>query len=376
MKRAIIVVIDSMGIGALDDAPLYNDSLTCNTIVNTANAAGGLNLPNMQKLGLGNLADIKGVQPVENPIGQYGIMKMKSKGKDTTTGHWEIAGLILEEPFKTYKEFPPELIDEFVKETECGGILGNCAASGTAIIEELNEEHNRTKFPIVYTSADSVFQIACNIDLIPLETLYGWCEKARKILDNGWGISRVIARPYCVIDGKPSRLSGSRRDYSTPPPSKTLLNKILDCGKNVYSIGKIEDIFVKSGITKSVHTSSNAEGLKLTTEAVKNKPYDLIFTNLVDTDMLFGHRRNPKGYANALEEIDRELAKIMWLMGKEDVLIITADHGCDPTAEGTDHTRERVPVLIYGKELKPLNLGVLPSFNFVSNFVSKWLELC
>jgi len=255
MKRAIIIVIDSMGIGALPDAQEYGDSLSCNTLVNTANAVGGLNLPNMEKLGLGNLAQIKGVSAVENPIGQYGIMKMQSKGKDTTTGHWEIAGLTLDEPFKTYAQFPQELINEFIEKTGCKGILGNHPASGTAIIQELNEEHQKTKFPIIYTSADSVFQIACDIDLIEINTLYKWCEEARKILDKGWGISRVIARPYKVENGKPTRISGLRRDYSTPPPSKTLLNRIMDCGKNVYAIGKIEDIFVKSGITKSVHTS-------------------------------------------------------------------------------------------------------------------------
>ncbi len=371
-RRAIIIVIDSMGVGALDDCAQYNDDATCNTLCNMAYAAGGLKVPILEKMGLGNIAPVRGVEPVDSPIASYGILKMKSKGKDTTTGHWEIAGIVLDEPFKTYKEFPQSLIEEFITKTGCTGILGNYAASGTKIIEDLHEKHRETKYPIIYTSADSVFQIAVDIDIIPLETLYKWCEIARKILDKGWGISRVIARPYQIIDGKPTRIGKFRRDLSTPPPEGTLLDVIEHAGGKVLGVGKIEDIFVKKGVTQAIHTGSNLEGLEATLEAL-DKNYSLIFTNLVDTDMLYGHRRDPKGYAEAIEEIDNYLDKILKKLGEDDMLIITADHGCDPTAAGTDHTREQVPVIIYGKNIKPEEIGVRDSFTYISDRVKKWL---
>lgn len=391
MKRAIIIVIDSMGIGAMADCEEYQDGKDCNTLCNIAKSVGGLNLPNMQKLGLGNLADIEGVSPIERPIAQYGIMEEKSKGKDTTTGHWELMGLILDEPFKTYPDgFPPELNKKFIEQTGCEGILGNYPASGTAIIEALHEEHSKTKFPIVYTSADSVYQIAVDVDVVPLKTLYSWCKIARKILDDGgYMVSRVIARPYKMIDGKPTRVSADRRDYSVPPTKPTLLNEVVKDDGIVVGIGKIEDIFVKSGITHAIHTATNTQGLDLTLEAVKNTldlgkikiaehskniNKSVIFTNLVDTDMLFGHRNDIKGYANALEQIDLELPKIINSLGEDDLLIITADHGCDPCASGTDHTREKVPVLVYHKNLEPKSLGNLPSFDFVANTTRNWLK--
>ena len=376
MKRAAIIVIDSMGIGAIEDALEYGDDLTCNTLCNLAQVTGGLNVPNFEKLGLGNIKDIKGVKKTDKPLAKYGIMKMKSKGKDTTTGHWEIAGLVLENPFKTYKEFPPEIIDEFIKQTGCKGILGNIPASGTKIIEQLHEEHEKTKFPIIYTSADSVFQIAVDIDIIPLEMLYGWCKIARKILDDGkWGISRVIARPYQIIDGKPTRIGKFRHDYSVPPPEPTLLNNVVGCGKKVLSIGKIKDIFVNSGISEAIPTGSNKEGLEATLKSIKEKKWDLIFTNLVDTDMLYGHRRDAQGYKGAIEQIDLYLGEILPSLDEDDLLIITADHGCDPTFRGTDHTREMVPVLVYNKNLKGENIGTLPSFTYVSDIVKNWLEI-
>lgn len=376
MKRAAIIVIDSMGIGAIEDACDYGDDLTCNTLCNLAKKEGGLNVPNFEKLGLGNIKDIEGVKKTDTPEAKYGIMKMKSKGKDTTTGHWEIAGLVLKHPFRTYEKFPPEIINEFIKQTGCKGILGNIPASGTKIIEDMHKEHEKTKFPIVYTSADSVFQVAVDIDIIPLETLYDWCKIARKILDDGnWGVSRVIARPYQIIEGKPTRIGKFRHDYSVPPPEPTLLNKVQDAGKKVLSIGKIKDIFVNSGISEAIPTGSNKEGLEATVKSLKEKKWDLIFTNLVDTDMLYGHRRDSYGYKCAIEQIDSYLSEIISSLDSDDLLIITADHGCDPTFTGTDHTREMVPVLVYNKNMRGENIGTLPSFTYVSDIVKNWLEI-
>ena len=386
MKRAIIMVIDSMGIGAMPDCREFGDIPECNTLKNVCEFNDGLKVPVMESMGLGNIQNFKGIKSTEAPIGQYGTMVEKSKGKDTTTGHWEIAGLVSEKPFATFPEgFPDELIEKFVKETGCGGVLANCPASGTAIIEKLNEEHHRTKFPIVYTSADSVFQIALDTDLIPLETLYEWCLIARRILDEGgYNVSRVIARPYKIIDGKPTRISKDRRDYSMVP-SRTVLNEIKEEGGRVIGIGKIEDIFSKSGITHAIHTGSNKEGLELTLKAIKGEleldkmaysdyeekesKFDLIFTNLVDTDMLYGHRNDAKGYGKAIEEVDEYLAKILPEMKEEDVLFVTADHGCDPTVPGTDHTREMVPLLIFGRSVKPKNLGKIIGFDYIADYV-------
>ena len=391
MKRAIVMVIDSMGIGAMPDCRDFGDVPECNTLRNVCAFNNGLYVPNMEKMGLGNIQDFEGISKVSSPVAQYGTMVEKSKGKDTTTGHWEIAGLVSEKPFATFPEgFPKELIDKFISETNCGGILANIPASGTAIIEKLNDEHHKTKFPIVYTSADSVFQIALDTDMIPLETLYKWCEIARKILDDGgYNVSRVIARPYKVIDGKPTRISKDRRDYSMVP-SHTLLDDIKDGGGKVIGIGKIEDIFSKSGITHAIHTGSNKEGLELTLQAVKGEldlpkmaysDYkdvksdigDFIFTNLVDTDMLFGHRNDAQGYGNAIEEIDRYLTPITEAMTDDDLLIITADHGCDPTVEGTDHTREKVPVLVYNKKLSGKDLGVISGFDYIAKIIKDWI---
>lgn len=376
-KRAIIIVIDSMGIGAMDDAVEFNDDNTVNTLCNLAKKAGGLNVPNFEKMGLGNIKDIEGVKKELNPVAQFGIMKPKSKGKDTTTGHWEIAGLVLEHPFKTYEKFDDKIINEFIKETGCKGILGNYPASGTKIIQDLNEEHQKTKFPIIYTSADSVFQIAADIDLIDIETLYNWCKIARKILDEGhYGISRVIARPYRIIDNQPTRISSLRHDFSVCPPKDTLLNIIEKEGGKTFAIGKIKDIFTGSGITKSVPTGGNKEGLDVTLDAVKNKKdFSLIFTNLVDTDMLYGHRRDYIGYKKAIEEIDTYLDKFILNTDENDLLIITADHGCDPTFKGSDHTREYVPLIIYNKNIEPKNLGVRDSFCYVSERIKDWLQL-
>lgn len=390
MKRAIIIVIDSMGIGAMPDCQEYNDVFECNTLKNVAEFCGGLKLPNLEKLGLGNIQECCGISRIPNPIGQYGTMAEKSKGKDTTTGHWEIAGLVLDQPFATFPHgFDNELIHEFIEKTGCVAILGNYPASGTQIIEDLNEKHQKTKYPIVYTSADSVFQIAVDIDLVPLETLYKWCEIAREITEK-WNISRVIARPYRLVDGKPTRISKDRRDYSLLPTKPTVLNEIQKSGGEVIAIGKIEDIFAKSGITHAVHIANNKEGLELTLKAIKNEldldkikyttqikkftaQSSLIFTNLVDTDMLYGHRNDPKGYGMALEEIDAYMGDILSNLKDEDLLIVTADHGCDPTVEGTDHTREYVPVIFYHKNIVPKDLDLLIGFDNVADYIRKWL---
>ena len=391
MSRAIIMVIDSMGIGAMPDCRDFGDIPECNTLKHVCEFNNGLSVPNLEKMGLGNIQDFKGIKKEENPIATYATLVEKSKGKDTTTGHWEMTGIVLDRPFATFPNgFPPEIIDKFVSETNCGGVLANRPASGTAIIAELNDEHHATKFPIVYTSADSVFQIAVDTDLIPLETLYEWCRIARKILTDGnYYVSRVIARPYKIIDGKPTRISKDRRDYSIEPVAPTVLNEIKDNGGKVVGIGKIEDIFSKYGITHAIHTGSNKEGLELTLKAVKrelplediayekDKNYndkELIFTNLVDTDMLYGHRNDANGYGNAIEEIDTYLKPIMDAMSDDDLLFVTADHGCDPTVEGTDHTREKVPVLIYSKSLPSKgNLGEIVGFDMIAQQVKNWL---
>ena len=370
MKRAIVIVVDSMGIGALPDAKEFGDDLSVNTLANIANAQNGLDVPNMEKMGLGNIKNIKGVNKTDTPTADYGILNMKSKGKDTTTGHWELMGLVLENPFKTYTKFDDKIINEFIDKTDCKGILGNYPASGTKIIEELNQEHQKTKFPIIYTSADSVFQVAVDIDLIPVETLYDWCKTARIILDeNNSGISRVIARPYRVIDSKPTRIGGLRHDYSVKPPKDTTLNILEKNGKKTLGIGKIYDIFTGSGITEKIPTKGNTDGLEQTLNAIKQSDCNLIFTNLVDTDMLYGHRRDSLGYKNAIEEIDSYIPHFIKYMKDDDILIITADHGCDPTFRGTDHTRECVPYLMYKNNYKGRNIGTLDSFTYVSEVI-------
>ena len=329
-------------------------------------------VPNLEKLGLGNIVDINGVRRVDSPLADYGILKMKSKGKDTTTGHWELMGLVLKNPFRTYKKFDEKIINEFIKRTGCKGILGNYPASGTKIIEELNEEHQKTKFPIIYTSADSVFQIALDIDIIPVETLYEWSKIAREILNEyNCGVSRVIARPYHIEENKPVRIGGLRHDYSVEPPEDTLLNILDKNNKKVLGIGKIYDIFVGSGVKEKILTKGNTDGLKKTLDSIKTSDADFIFTNLVDTDMLYGHRRDALGYKKAIEEIDSYIPLFIDSMTDDDILIITADHGCDPTYKGTDHTREMVPYLMYSKNNTAKNIGIKDDFTYVSKVIKK-----
>jgi phosphopentomutase len=390
MKRAIIIVIDALGVGALPDAADYGDSPECNTLGNVARANNGLHLPNLGSMGLGNIIPVQGVPPVLQPTASYGRMAEASKGKDTTTGHWEIAGLVLDQPFRVYPNgFPYELLDQFVNESGCGGILANRPASGTEIIELYDAEHVATGFPIIYTSADSVFQIACNVDVVPLPKLYEWCEIARRILTEEYNVSRVIARPYHRTEAGLKRLNGERRDLAVTPPRPTILNRIADAGGRVLGIGKIVDIFVGSGITHAVHTSGNAEGLALTIQALRQTlpltplrqpeidfdaaTFELIFTNLVDTDALYGHRNDPIGYAKALEEIDQAIPSILNSLTLNDLLIITGDHGCDPTVPGTDHTREYVPLLVMSPGQPAVALGTVSSFAWIAEAIERWL---
>jgi phosphopentomutase len=390
------MVIDGCGAGAAPDANAYGDSEVCNTLGNLGRQVGPLNLPHFAQLGLGNITEIAGVPSNDNPIGLFGKLKEQSNGKDTQTGHWELMGIISEHVFPTYPEgFPPEIIDRFIAETGCQSILCNKPASGTEVLERLGPEHQKTGFPIVYTSGDSVFQIACHVDVVPLETLYKWCEIARRMLTGKDRVGRVIARPFIGEKGSYMRLQGDRRDYAVPPPDKTLLDELRSIGMGVFGVGKIEDIFVKRGLSHAKHTATNAEGLRITLAAIRHQidleplaiiddpPLDaqLIFTNLVDTDSLFGHRRDPEGYAKALAEIDYWLSKMLASLTEGDLLIIASDHGNDPTATGTDHTREYVPLLLYSpafiddataSSTGKRELGVRNSFADVAATVAGW----
>jgi len=397
-RRAVVMVIDGCGIGAAPDYADYGDLANCNTLANTAREVGGLALPNMARLGLGSITDIKGVPGVpanQKAEGFYGKLQEESNGKDTQTGHWEMMGIVSETAFPLYPQgFPQDVIDRFVAETGCKGILCNRPASGTQILDELGEEHQKTGLPIVYTSGDSVFQIACHVDTVPLATLYKWCEIARKILDGPHRVGRVIARPFDGQPGSYKRRSGDRHDYAVPPPRETFLDYALNSGLGIFGVGKIEDIFVGNGLSHAKHTGTNVEGLELTLKALENDldlksmeiaktrqdRLGLIFTNLVDTDSLYGHRRDVKGYGQALVEIDQWLGRIMKAMRPDDLLIISSDHGNDPTAPGTDHTREYVPLLAYSPALTGLpadafNIGTRPGFADIAGSLANWLDL-
>ena len=360
--RAIVVVLDSVGIGALEDAHLYGDEGS-NTLVNTARAVGGLHLPNLAALGLGNLDDIPGVPKVDEPAGAYGIMKEKSPGKDTTTGHWEMMGVILDKPFDLFpKGFPKELVDEFERRTG-RKVIGNKPASGTEIIRELGREHEKTGALIVYTSADSVFQIAAKEEVVPPEELYRYCKIARHLLDEmGYKVARVIARPF--TGEWPNYVRTERRkDFSLDPEGVTALDVLVSSGIPVYGVGKIGDIFNYRGVTESFKTKDNMDGVDKTVMLMREKRENcFIFTNLVDFDMKYGHRNNPEGYAKALEAFDERLPEMVENVFPDDMLIITADHGCDPTTPSTDHSRERVPLLVYGEKIKPVLIPTRESF--------------
>lgn len=361
MKRAVIIVLDSVGIGELPDAGLYGDTGS-NTLGNIAQHVKGFSIPNLQKLGLGNIDNIKGIARTDNPLGCYGRMAEKSLGKDTTTGHWEIAGIILQKPFPVYPDgFPDEIIKEFEKRIGTK-ILGNVAASGTEIIKKLGKQHVATGYPIVYTSADSVFQIAAHEDVIPVNKLYEMCEIARDILKGDHAVGRVIARPFAGTEGNYVR-TDRRHDFSLKPIKKTILDFIVEAGYKVKAVGKIVDIFGGCGVTDSVHIHGNMDGVDKTLDYMRENFEGIIFTNLVDFDMLYGHRNDAEGYANALMEFDRRVPEIIEALSDDDLLIITADHGCDPTTESTDHSREYVPLIVYGKKLRRnVNLGTRETF--------------
>lgn len=360
-KRLIVIVMDSAGVGALPDADQYGDvgSDTLGHITENIE----VNLPNLAKLGLGNIVKLRGVGPVDSVAGAYGKMAEASAGKDTTTGHWEIAGIVLDQPFPTYPHgFPQEVIEAFEKITG-RQTLGNKVASGTAIIDELGEEHMRTGNPIVYTSADSVFQIAAHEEIIPLDQLYAMCQQARDLLQGEHGVGRVIARPFVGQPGAFQRTT-NRHDYSMQPPKENLLTVLTDNNVPVYAVGKIFDIYAGQGITDHVSIKSNLEGMEKTLEYLRGKAdRGLIFTNLVDFDMVYGHRRNVQGYAQALEEFDGKLGELLAELKNGDVLVVTADHGCDPSYTGTDHTREYVPVMVVGDLIKTnITVGIRQSF--------------
>ncbi|HHY79416.1 MAG TPA: phosphopentomutase [Thermoanaerobacter sp.] len=368
-KRVILIVLDSVGVGELPDAYKFGDEGS-NTLGHVTEKTG-IGLPNMGKLGLGNIIPLKSVPENPNAVGGYGKMAEKSAGKDTTTGHWEIAGLITEKPFPTYPHgFPEEIIKEFEKRIG-RKVLGNKPASGTEIIKELGEEHVKTGYPIVYTSADSVFQVAAHEDVIPLEELYRICEIAREILKGDHAVGRVIARPFTGTPGNFVR-TGNRRDFSLKPFEPTILDMLKEAGYEVFAIGKIEDIFAGQGITEINHTTNNDEGITATIKAMDEIKNGLIFTNLVDFDMLYGHRNDVEGYAKALTHFDNRLPEIMGKLTKEDLLIITADHGCDPTTPSTDHSREYVPLLVYSPSMKHgVNLGVRSTYSDVAATIAE-----
>ena len=372
IDRIIIIVLDSVGIGELPDAYKFGDEGS-NTLVNTAKAVGGLNVPNLESFGLGKIGDIPGVSKEVDAKAFYGKMIEASAAKDTTSGHWEIMGVITEKPFPTYpKGFPDDVIKAFT--TAIGRpILGNKTASGTEIIKELGEEHIKTGFPIVYTSADSVFQIAACEDVIPIESLYEMCNCARDILKGKHNVGRVIARPFIVENGIYTRTE-RRRDFSLPPPEETVLDKAVKKGYEVVGVGKIGDIFAHRGLTREIHATNNRDGVLKTIESIRRDFKGIIFTNLIDFDMRYGHRNNPEGYAEALESFDKSLPEIVDALKAGDVIIITADHGCDPTTLSTDHSREYVPLLVFGKKLnKPRSLGIRNSFADVGATVSEAL---
>lgn len=374
INRAILIVLDSVGIGELPDAHKYND-VGSNTIGNISSKCNGINLKNLSKLGLGNIEGIKGVEKELEPKGAFGKCAEASNGKDTITGHWEIGGVILEKPLNTYPNgFPERIINEF--ENKIGRkIIGNKVASGTEILDELGEQHIKTGCPIIYTSADSVFQIAAHEDVISVDELYRFCEIARNMLVGDDTVGRVIARPFVGEVGNFKRTS-RRHDYALEPFSKTFLEYIKDSGMEVNAVGKISDIYCGKGITSSVHTTGNEDGINKTIDLIKNESKGLIFTNLVDFDMLYGHRNDAEGYKKALEYFDMRLPEIIENINDDDVLIITADHGCDPTTASTDHSREYIPLVIYGKEIKEnINLGIRNSFCDIGKTVLDLLNI-
>lgn len=362
MKRVFLIVLDSFGIGEMEDAEAYGDRGV--STIGSVSESSFFHVPNLQKLGLFNIEGVRcrGQEPAKNPLAAVARMKEASRGKDTTIGHWEIAGLVSKEPLPTYPNgFPEEVIDEFSKLTG-RGVLCNKTYSGTEVIRDYGDEHVRTGDLIVYTSADSVFQVAAHEEVVPLETLYDYCRKARGMLQGEHGVGRVIARPFTGTSGDYTR-TAHRHDYSLLPPQTTMLDQLKEAGRDVIAVGKINDIFAGKGITEFVYTSGNAEGIERTLEYLDRDFEGVCFVNLVDYDMLYGHRRDVDGYARALAYFDEKLPEIMGKLREEDILMVTADHGCDPAyTKTTDHTREYTPFIMYGKKVKPVNHGTRETF--------------
>lgn len=366
IKRVILIVLDSLGVGEMHDSISYGDK-DCNTFANVIKNSKNIITDNFKKLGIGNIKSLN-LEPCENPMASIGVCNELSQGKDTITGHLEISGVVTKVPLKTFPNgFTKEIIDEF--ESKIGRkILGNCVASGTEIIERLGEEHIKTGKPIVYTSADSVFQIAAHEEVISIEELYNMCEIAREMLVGDNLIGRVIARPFVGEVGSFKRTS-NRKDYAIDPPGKTMLDYLKEDNKDVISIGKIYDIFNGFGITEKIKTVNNLDGINKTIEVMKKDFNGLLFTNLVDFDMMYGHRNDVEGYANAISEFDSKIPELLENLNEDDLLILTADHGCDPTTQGTDHTREQIPLIVYGKNMKVVDLGVRNSFSDIGKTV-------
>lgn len=370
MKRAAIIVLDGVGAGEAPDAAVYGD-VGSDTLAHVASAVGGLDLPNLAMCGLGNIAAYDGVTPRRPALGAWGMMNPASAGKDSTTGHWEIAGVHLARPFPTYpRGFPPEIVAQFAAITG-RGVLGNVVASGTAIIDALGAEHVRTGDWIVYTSADSVFQVAAHEEVVPLEELYRACESARRMLVAPHDVSRVIARPFTGVPGAFTR-TGNRRDFSMDPPAETLLDALEAAGVERAGVGKVDDLFAGRAI-RSQHTASNADGIEAIRAWLRDVNSGLLFANLVDFDQSYGHRNDAPGFYQALREFDRALPSLISPLKEDDLLFITADHGNDPTTPSTDHARERVPLLAIGPLANPVDLGVRQTFSDLGATVGEWL---
>lgn len=405
MKRAIIFIIDACGIGSMPDWQDYDEVAPSNTLQNVCKYAhenmGGIKLANLQKMGIANIDNLPGLEAAAEPVASFGKMAEWSKAKDTITGHWEMVGIKVKQAFPYYPNgFPAEIIDEFKKQTGVKEVLCNAPASGTTVINDLGDEHLESGHPIIYTSADSVLQIAAHVDKVPLETQYKWCEIAREIMRGEHEVARIIARPFATNPDykeddpntndlpaskrKYIRLNDKRHDYAILPHSRSALETILDNGGEVLGLGKIQDIFANVGVPKNIKTKNNADGLDQLIKVLNNQHDDfkdvqaqnqLIFINLVETDANFGHRRDPGGYAKALEDIDLRMPEVLAALGDDDILLITADHGCDPTAAGSDHTREYVPLIVYGKQVVVRDLETRESFADIGATVLDWFSL-
>ena len=373
-KRITVIVLDGVGVGATPDAAEYGD-VGSNSIANTAQVLGGIDLPNMRRLGLGNVIEIKGVPPVESPQGGYGKMQPISAGKDTISGHWEMMGIYLPKPSPTYPQgFPDDIMKTFEKRIG-RGTLANYPASGTEIIRKLGEEHLRTGKPIVYTSADSVFQIAAHEEVIPVEKLYEISRIAREILTGDHAVGRVIARPFVGSNGEDFMRTENRRDFAREPEADTVLDKLFKAGLDVWSVGKIDDIFVHRGITRKNHVLSNQESIATTLKLLGEPFHGLMFVNLIEFDMIFGHRNDPQGYYGALRQFDDAIPAIQERLSPEDVVIVSSDHGVDPTTDSTDHSREYVPLLVFGPGVQGVNLGIRKSFGDVGATITDNFKL-